>query len=186
MRGGSIADALNPFGCRCPIAQIRKTRPETVAAVDRLLETHGDEATARELNAKGHRNWKGDPYAAAHVGRIRRAYGLAQRTLERETKRLRERGLSRPPRKWPSSSASTRGSSGGWAKRQRTRGWSGSSFRLTAADGIACTGRGGAGEAPPLAEARIRETENGRIERHRRRQTGPSRRFGAASKSSAK
>ncbi len=92
MRGGRSL-GLEPLRLPMPIAQIRKTRPETVAAVDRLLETHGDEATARELNAKGHRNWKGDPYAAAHVGRIRRAYGLPNH-LERETKRLREQGYS--------------------------------------------------------------------------------------------
>ena len=61
--------------------------------MDRLLETHGDEGAARELNAMGCRNWKGEPYTAAHVGRVRRAYGLPNH-LERETKRLRDQGFS--------------------------------------------------------------------------------------------
>ena len=41
----------------------------------------------------GRRNWKGQLYTAAHVGRIRRAYGLPN-YLERATKRLRDQGFS--------------------------------------------------------------------------------------------
>ena len=92
MRGGRSL-TLEPLQLPRPMAEIRKTPPETVAAVDRLLETHGDHGTARELNAMGCRNWKGDLYTAAHVGRIRRAYGLPTHT-ERETKRLRDEGFS--------------------------------------------------------------------------------------------
>ena len=92
MRGGRSL-SLEPLRLPKPIAQIRKTPPETVAAVDRLLETHGDEGAGRELNAMGFRNWKGEPYTAAHVGRIRRAYGLPNH-LERETERLRGQGFS--------------------------------------------------------------------------------------------
>ena len=84
---------LEPILLPRPIAQIRKPPPETVAAVDRLLETHGDEGAARELNAMGCRNWKGETYTAAHVGRIRRACGLPN-YLERATKRLRGQGFS--------------------------------------------------------------------------------------------
>ena len=92
MRGGRSL-TLEPLQLPRPMAEIRKTLPETVAAVDRLLETHCDEGAARELNAMGRRNWKGEPYTAAHVGRIRRAYGLPG-YLERATKRLRVQGFA--------------------------------------------------------------------------------------------
>ena len=92
MRGGRSL-TLEPLQLPRPMAEIRKTPAETVAAVDRLLETHGDEGAARELNAMGCRNWKGELYTTAHVGRIRRAYGLPNH-LERETKRLRDQGFS--------------------------------------------------------------------------------------------
>ena len=92
MRGGRSL-TLEPLQLPRPIAQIRKTLPETVAALDRLLETHGDEDAARELNAMEFRNWKGEPYTAKGVGRVRRAYGLPN-YLEREKKRLRDQGFS--------------------------------------------------------------------------------------------
>ena len=92
MRGGRSL-TLEPLQLPRPMAEIRKTPAETVAAVDRLLETHGDHGTARELNAMGRRNWKGQLYTAAHVGRIRRAYGLPN-YLERATKRLCDQGFS--------------------------------------------------------------------------------------------
>ena len=92
MRGGRSL-TLETLQLPRPMAEIRKTPPETVAAVDRLLDTHGDEGAARELNAMGCRNWKGQLYTAAHVGRIRRAYGLPG-YLERATKRLRDQGFS--------------------------------------------------------------------------------------------
>ena len=92
MRGGRSL-TLEPLQLPRPMAEIRKTPAETVAAVDRLLETHGDEGGARELNAMGCRNWKGESYTAKGVGRIRRAYGLSG-YLERATKRLREQGFA--------------------------------------------------------------------------------------------
>ena len=92
MRGGRSL-TLEPLQLPRPMAEIRKTPPETVAAVDRLLEDHGDHGTARELNTMGRRNWKGELYSASHVGRIRRAYGLPN-YLERKKKRLRDQGFS--------------------------------------------------------------------------------------------
>ncbi len=92
MRGGRSL-TLEPLQLPRPMAEIRKTPAETVAAVDRLLETHGDEGAARELNAMGCRNWKGESYTVKGVGRIRRAYGLPG-YLDRATKRLREQGFS--------------------------------------------------------------------------------------------
>ena len=83
---------LEPLQLPRPMAEIRKTPPETVAAVDRLLEDHGDHGTARELNAMGCRNWKGELYTDRGVGRIRRAYGLPG-YLDRATGRLRDQGF---------------------------------------------------------------------------------------------
>ena len=92
MRGGRSL-TLEPLQLPRPMAEIRKTPPETVAAVDRLLEDHSDHGTACELNAMGCRNWKGEPYTARGVGRIRRAYGLPD-YLARATNRLRVQGFA--------------------------------------------------------------------------------------------
>ena len=91
MRGGRSL-ALETLHLPRPIAQIRKTAPETVAAHDQLLNTHTDEAAARELNRLGHRNWKGEPNTAKRLRNTRRVYGLPS-FREREKKRLRDEGL---------------------------------------------------------------------------------------------
>ena len=92
MRGGRSL-ALEKLHLPRPIAQIRKTAPETVAALDQLLNTHTDEAAARELNRMGHRNWKGEPYTAKRLRNARQVYGLPS-YREREKKRLRDEGFS--------------------------------------------------------------------------------------------
>ena len=92
MRGGRSL-TLGPLHLPRPIAQIRKTPPETIAGLDRLLETHTDEATARELNRSGFRNWKGEPFTAKRVRSTRRSYGLLS-YRERERKRLRDQGFT--------------------------------------------------------------------------------------------
>ena len=92
MRGGRSV-VLETLHLPRPIAQIRKTAPETVAALDQLLNTHTDEAAARELNRMGHRNWKGEPYTAKRLRSTRRVYGLSS-YREREKKRLRDEGFS--------------------------------------------------------------------------------------------
>ena len=89
MRGGRSL-TLEPLQLPRPMAQIRKTPPETVAALDRLLETHGDEGAARELNGMGCRNWMGEPFTAKRVGRVRRGLRLAQ------PPRARDETASRP------------------------------------------------------------------------------------------
>jgi len=71
-----------------PIALIRKTRPEVVAAIDELLETCTDAEVAQRLNAMGHRNWKQHPFTDKKVRGVRYAYGLKSRY-----ERLRSRGL---------------------------------------------------------------------------------------------
>ena len=92
MRGGR-ALTLETVHLPRPIAQLRKTPPETVAALDRLLDTHSDEAAAEELNRMGHRNWKDEPYTAVRVNTTRKTYGLPS-YLERERQRLRARGFA--------------------------------------------------------------------------------------------
>jgi hypothetical protein len=47
-----------------PMAVIRKTKPEVIAALDRLLETHTDQQAADALNALGYRNWQQQPFNA--------------------------------------------------------------------------------------------------------------------------
>ncbi len=76
-----------------PIALIRKTPPETIAELDRLLGMHTDERTAEELNRMGYRNWKGECYTAKRVRSTRQTYGLPS-YRERERKRLRDQGFA--------------------------------------------------------------------------------------------
>ncbi len=49
--------------------QARQTHPDTLAALDRLLDTHTDAQTAEALNAAGHRSGEGKPFTARIVVR---------------------------------------------------------------------------------------------------------------------
>ncbi len=95
MRGGK-ALTLDTVHLPKPIAQIRKTPPKTITALDRLLESHTDGGAARELNRAGHRNWKGESYTVQRVRTTRRRYGLPS-FLERERKRLRGEAFETAP-----------------------------------------------------------------------------------------
>jgi hypothetical protein len=68
--------------------QARQTRPDTVAALDRLLNTHTDAETADALNAAGHRSGENKPFTAGIVVHIRRKYHLPS-----HADRLRAQGL---------------------------------------------------------------------------------------------
>jgi DNA invertase Pin-like site-specific DNA recombinase len=70
-----------------PIALIRKTRPDVVSALDELLDTCSDREASAELNRRGYRNWKGEPFTAKRTRYLRIAYKLASRF-----ERLRARG----------------------------------------------------------------------------------------------
>jgi len=70
------------------MALVRKTPPEVVSALDRLLETHTDHEAAGALNEGGYHNWRGQPFTAKKVSLVRRTYGLKSRF-----ERLRARGL---------------------------------------------------------------------------------------------
>ena len=92
MRGGKTL-TLDSVSLPKPAALLKKTRPETLAALDRLLDTHTAKGAARELNRTGHRNWKGELYNTTRVQSIRRTYGLRSH-VERMQGRLREQGYA--------------------------------------------------------------------------------------------
>ncbi|MBK6973268.1 MAG: recombinase family protein [Sterolibacteriaceae bacterium] len=71
-----------------PIAQVRKTPPQVVIALDQLLETCSDTQAAKRLNEMGYRNWRQEPFTYLKVRRMRIAYKLRSRY-----ERLRARGL---------------------------------------------------------------------------------------------
>jgi DNA invertase Pin-like site-specific DNA recombinase len=71
-----------------PFAQSRLTPSDTLAAIDRLLDTATDAEVAAQLNAQGYRTFVGLPFQATHVSQLRRAHGLKDRWT-----RLREAGL---------------------------------------------------------------------------------------------
>ena len=75
-RGGqttSLAVAIPPKAW-----QARQTHPDTLAALDRLLDTHTDAETAEALNAAGHRSGEGKPFTARIVLHVRRKQQSAQ------------------------------------------------------------------------------------------------------------
>lgn len=71
-----------------PIAQIRKTLPDVVQLIDKLLETSTYQQIATRLNELGHRNWRGDLFTEGKINLVCHAYGLKGRYA-----RLRERGM---------------------------------------------------------------------------------------------
>jgi DNA invertase Pin-like site-specific DNA recombinase len=75
-----------------PMAQMRQTPAQTIELLSRLVDTCSDKAATAQLNALGHRNWKGEPYTVRRVSRLRRAYGL-----KGHYDRLREAGYLTAP-----------------------------------------------------------------------------------------
>jgi DNA invertase Pin-like site-specific DNA recombinase len=71
-----------------PAWALRKTSPEVVAEVDRLLGDYTEEQIARLLTERGFRSGTGKPVNPMMVSRVRQRYGLRPRY-----QRLRERGL---------------------------------------------------------------------------------------------
>jgi DNA invertase Pin-like site-specific DNA recombinase len=70
-----------------PFTQSRLTPPDTLAAIDQLLDTSTDAEVAAQLNAHGYRTCTGLPFQALHVPQLRRAHGLKGRLT-----RLRDAG----------------------------------------------------------------------------------------------
>lgn len=71
-----------------PIAKIRKTKPEVVVEIDRLLDQHCDWEVAEILNRQGRRNWQNAPFKLQSITHIRQAF-----QLECHFSRLRSKGL---------------------------------------------------------------------------------------------
>ena len=69
-------------------AQGRRTAPDLVAEIDRLLDDHTDAEVAAALNAGGHRSYGGKPFHALRIASLRRSYRLAD-----HRRRLQARGL---------------------------------------------------------------------------------------------
>jgi DNA invertase Pin-like site-specific DNA recombinase len=71
-----------------PIAQIRKTKPEVVAEIDKLLDQYCDREVAEILNQQGRRTWQDAPFNLKKIAHIRQAFNLQCRY-----NRLRAKGL---------------------------------------------------------------------------------------------
>lgn len=85
-KGGAtqtISVALPP-----PFAQSRLTAPETLVAMDRLLEEYTDAGVAEQLNQQGYHTFDGLHFQSIHVYQLRRHHGLPDRFA-----RLRAQGL---------------------------------------------------------------------------------------------
>jgi Recombinase zinc beta ribbon domain len=85
-KGGAMQTIAVPLPP--PFAQSRLTAPETLAAMDRLLEEYTDAGVAAQLNQQGYRTFDGLPFQSIQVSQLRRHHGLADRFA-----RLRARGL---------------------------------------------------------------------------------------------
>ncbi len=85
-KGGAtqmISVALPP-----PFAQSRLTAPETLAAMDRLLEESTDAEVAEQLNQRGYRTFDGLLFQSIHVYQLRRHHRIPDRYV-----RLRAQGM---------------------------------------------------------------------------------------------
>ena len=71
-----------------PIAKIRKVKPEIVAKVDSLVDSHCDREIAEILNQHGWRTWEEKPFDLKKVAFIRDTYKLSSRR-----DRMRRRGM---------------------------------------------------------------------------------------------
>ena len=84
-----------------PMAMVRKTKAEVIAALDVLLDDCTDTEAARQLNIAGHRTWQQRRFTNKTVAFVRRTYGLRscrERLLARGYRRgadiAREIGVS--------------------------------------------------------------------------------------------
>lgn len=85
-RGGRTT-SLTVHGPK-PIALIRKFKPELIAELNHMLDTHTDQEVADQFNALGYRNWQQQPFTRKKIISMRTTYKLKSRF-----RRLRERGL---------------------------------------------------------------------------------------------
>ena len=85
-KGGAMQTITVPLPP--PFAQSRLTAPETLAAIDRLLDEYTDDQVAKQLNQQGYRTFDGLLFHSMHVSQLRRHHGLADRYA-----RLRAQGM---------------------------------------------------------------------------------------------
>jgi len=85
-RGGQVTRLDVPIPP--PAWQLRQTKPEALALLDRLLDDHTDGETAAALNAAGHRSGEGKPFTSRIVLDLRQSHHLPS-----HADRLRARGL---------------------------------------------------------------------------------------------
>ncbi len=85
-KGGAIQTITVPLPP--PFAQSRLTAPETLAAMDRLLEEYTDAEVAEQLNQQGYRTFDGLLFQSIHVYQLRRHHGIPDRYA-----RLRAQGM---------------------------------------------------------------------------------------------
>jgi len=86
---GGATRVLSNLPVPLTVGELRRTKPEIVAEIDRLLDTMTDSEVASELNRRGwYRSVNHDPFTARGVGILRYTYKLASRG-----DRLRAKGL---------------------------------------------------------------------------------------------
>src|SRR6476620_6076128 len=86
LRGGQTHSLVVPIP---PTSwQARQTRPDILAELDRLLDTHTNAETADALNVAGHRSGENKPFTTGIVVHVRRKYHLPS-----HADRLRAQGL---------------------------------------------------------------------------------------------
>lgn len=85
-RGGALRTLTLPRPL--PAWQRRKTLPQVITEIDRLLDNYTDEQIAAKLNAAGHRSGEGLSFDRLMVRRLRQDYRLKSRY-----DRLREAGM---------------------------------------------------------------------------------------------
>jgi hypothetical protein len=91
-RGGQTISLTVPIPP--PAWQARQTEPDTLAALDRLLDEHTDAQAAQRLNAAGHRSGERRPFTARIVGHLRRAHRLPSHATPSNRPRPRSRRTS--------------------------------------------------------------------------------------------
>jgi len=85
-RGGQTTSLSLPRPV--PISQVRKMKPQLLAALDELLDSYTDQEAADKPNALQYRNWRGQQFTRQKVISVRFAHKIKSRYQH-----LRERGL---------------------------------------------------------------------------------------------
>lgn len=85
-RGGATSSLTLPLPKR--LWDLRKTDPEVIGEIDKLLDEHGNDEVAARLNERGFRSATGKSFDATTVGILRRKYRLRSRD-----QRLRDAGM---------------------------------------------------------------------------------------------